>query len=95
MAREKKVAGYVTEIRKLLGTKKIVIGTKEVARLLKQGKVKKVLITSNCPNDVKEDIGNYAKLSKAELVQIDIPNDELGVVCKKPFSISVVGIVKE
>lgn len=91
----KKAAGYVLEIRKLLEAKKIVMGTDEVMKLLKLGKVAKVFVTVNCPDSTKEDIEKYARISKAEVVQLDIPNEELGVVCKKPFSISVAAIVKE
>ena len=90
----KKAADYVIEIRKLLESNKIVIGTDEVMKLLKLGKISKVFITSNCPDSVKEDLEKYAGISKAEVVQLDIPNEELGVVCKKPFSISVAAIVK-
>ncbi len=95
MAKAKKTVGPAVEIRKLLGTGKLVIGTERVIKGLKRGEITKVLITSNCPEDVKEDITNYAKISKAEVVQLKIPNDEMGVVCKKPFSISVAGIMKE
>ena len=33
----------------------------------------------------------YAKLSNVEVVNLDIPNDELGLACKKQFSISILG----
>ena len=85
----------VIKVRKELETEKIVIGAERVGKLLKQGKIKKVMITSNCREDVKEGIESYAKISKTEFVQLEIENDELGIACKKPFSISVVGVVKE
>ena len=83
------------ELRKLMETKKVIVGTDRVIKQLKLGKISKVFLTVNCPEDVKADVGAFAKISKTEVVQLDIPNDELGVVCKKPFSISIAGIIKE
>jgi len=89
-----KTTSPASEIRKLLGTKKIVIGTERVMKQLKAGSIEKVFVTSNCPEDIREDISRYARISKAAVVELEMPNDELGIVCKKPFSISIVGIVK-
>ncbi len=95
MTKKKAVApGKSAEIRKLLDTKKLIFGTERVIKQLKLGSIARVFVTSNCPDDVKEDIARYAGISKAAVVQLEISNDELGVVCKKPFSISVVGLLK-
>jgi len=82
----------IDEIKKGLKDKKAVIGTARSLKALKLGKVKKVFITSNCPASVKKDIKYYAKLSNVEVVQLKQPNDELGALCKKPFSISVISL---
>ncbi len=82
-------------IRKLAESGKLVIGTARTVKQLKQGRIKAVYITSNCPDSVRENVKKYAGLSKADVVEIELPNEELGVVCKKPFSISIAGIVKE
>jgi large subunit ribosomal protein L30e len=96
MAKKKvQTANPAQELRKLLETGKVVIGTDLVMKQMKLGKISKVFLTVNCPDEVKEEIEHYAKISKAEVVLLQIPNDELGVVCKKPFSISVAGILKE
>ena len=84
----------IEEIRKIVKEGKAVIGTKEVLSQLKLGKISKVYVTANCPEKIKKDIEHYAGLSDAKIVQLDQPNDELGVVCKKPFSISVLGLAK-
>ena len=73
---------------------KAVIGTKEVVKNLRLGKLSKVFLTINCPAKVKEDIKHYAKLTGAEVIQLKQPNDELGVLCKKQFSISMLGLIK-
>ena len=92
MARKKTITS--TEIKKLIKTKNLVIGTERTIKNLKLGKVDKVIISSNCSENVVNDLNYYGALSKAEIVKVSYPNDELGVICKKPFSISVLSILK-
>ncbi len=84
----------LAELRKQIHGSKVVIGTAEVSGLLKQGGLAKVFIASNCPDGVKADIRHYCGISGCELVELSVPNNELGILCKKPFSIAVVGILK-
>jgi len=84
----------IAEVKKIVKEGKALVGTDNVMKELKLGKLSKVFVTANCPAKVKEDIKHYAKLAKTEVVQLKVPNDELGVVCKKPFSISVLGLRK-
>ena len=72
----------------------IIIGTEMSLKNLKLGRIKQVLLSSNCPDKVEKDINYYAGLSNAEVHKLEYPNDELGVICKKPFSISVLALVK-
>ncbi len=96
MAKKSKVKlSPAAVIKKLLETEKIVIGADRVEKLMRQGRISKVFVTLNCKESVRGDIESYARISKAEFVQLDIENDELGVACKKPFSISVIGVVKK
>jgi len=82
------------EIKKMLKSGNAVIGTEKTMKGLKLGKVQKVLISSNCPDKVVNDISYYAGLSGAEFHKLDYPNDELSVICKKPFAISVLAFLK-
>ena len=61
---------------------------------LKLGKIEKVLVSSNCPASVEKKINHYAALNNTEVHKLEYPNDELGVICKKPFSISVLSFLK-
>jgi len=83
-----------SEIKKLLKEKSIAIGTERTIKNLKLGKVDKVIVTSNCHEKVQKDIEYYASLGKAEILKIKYPNEELGIICKKPFAISVLSILK-
>lgn len=82
------------EIKKMLKSSNVVIGTERAIKSLKLGKVQKVLVSSNCSASVEKDINYYAGLSGAEFHKLDYPNDELSVICKKPFSISVLALLK-
>ena len=82
------------EIKKLLKAGNIILGTQRTMKSLRLGKVEKVLLSSNINEKAEKDISYYAGLSNAEIQKLDIPNDELGIVCKKPFSISVLSVVK-
>lgn len=79
----------IADLRKALKEKTLVIGNKETLNQLRTGKRQKVFIAKNCPKDVKEELEHYCKLSKIDLVELSILNDEVGAICKKPFSISV------
>ena len=78
------------EIRKLLGTGKLVIGTDCVMKLLRDGQLKQVLVAKNCSANVHDDVTHLA--GSAEVVSLDVTNEELGVYCKKAFSIQLLGI---
>ena len=83
-----------TEIKKLIKAKNLVIGTEKTVKSLKLGRVDKVILSSNCAEHTVNDINYYASFSKAETIRVRYPNDELGVICKKPFSVSVLSILK-
>ena len=82
----------VKEIKKIISENKAIIGTKAVLKGLKLGKIAKIFVTNNCPDSIKEDIDKYAKINKIDVVTIEMFNDELGILCKKSFSISVLGV---
>ncbi len=83
-----------TDIKKLVKEKKVIIGTERTIKSLKLGRIDRVIMSSNCAQNTADDISYYAGLSNAETVKVSYNNDELGVICKKPFSISVISVLK-
>lgn len=73
---------------------KLVIGTDRALKGLKNGTVAKLYLAKNSPAKLVEDIEYYIKMSGCELIKLEMTNEELGVVCKKPFLISVVSVFK-
>ena len=84
----------IDEIKKLLKTDKLVIGTERTIKQLKLGKLAKVYLAANCAAALEEDVNHYSKIAGVPVVKLTMPNDELGVICKKQYLISVIGIAK-
>ena len=82
------------EIKKIIKSGNVIFGTQRTVKSLRLGKVEKIMISSNCPERVEKNINYYAGLTGTEFQKLDFPNDELGIICKKPFSISVLAVVK-
>lgn len=79
----------IEDLKKALTDKKMLYGTNETMKALKQGKVKEVFLASNCPAKVVSDIEHYAKLCGASVKRLDIHDKEVALICKKHHSISV------
>ena len=84
----------IKEIKKLMAENKLIVGADEVMKGLRKGSISKVYIAANCPAELKEGLAHYTSIGSVEMVETGIQNDELGDICKKPFSISVMGLVK-
>ncbi|HYD03564.1 MAG TPA: ribosomal L7Ae/L30e/S12e/Gadd45 family protein [Alphaproteobacteria bacterium] len=85
---------YEEDIRKLLTTKKLIIGGDEVLKNARKGGLSKVYYASNADKLTIKDLTKYADLSGFELLDTKLSNDDLGTTCKKPFSISIIGVLK-
>ncbi len=83
------------EIKKLIRDEKLIFGRDIALKKLRLGKVEKIFLAKNCNEELKKDIEYYKNINKFEVAQLSIPNDELGMICKKPFSISIAVKLKE
>lgn len=84
----------IDELKKVIGTDKAIIGTDRTMKALKTGKLAKVYEAKNISQKVKQDIEYYSEHSKTKIVETELTNEELGVICKKTFSISLLGVTK-
>ncbi|MBU1975374.1 MAG: ribosomal L7Ae/L30e/S12e/Gadd45 family protein [Nanoarchaeota archaeon] len=80
------------EIKKNLAS--VIIGTNVVMDNLRQGKIKKIYLASNADASLKKEIEHFKIISYFEIEELNVSNDDLGTECKKPFSVSVVGVLK-
>tara|TARA_Y100000310_G_scaffold262459_1_gene272154 strand:- start:204 stop:467 length:264 start_codon:yes stop_codon:yes gene_type:complete len=81
-------------LRKLLEEEEVIIGSERTIKGLQKGVVSRVLVSSNVAASVKDRISRYAKLSSIPVESIGVANDAVGVMCKKPYSISVLSVKK-
>ena len=94
MAKAKKVDKDIEDIKRLIKEGKAVIGQKSVIRGLRAGSIGKVYLASNSSSILTEDVEHMSRMGSFSIKRLGCPNDELGVICKKPFSISVLGIIR-
>ncbi len=71
---------------------KAILGRERVLKELKAGRLGTVFLAQNCPQKVKDDVQYYARLAAIPVIQLEQSNEEIGVLCKKNFFISVAGI---
>jgi len=79
------------ELKNRIHAGNAIIGNSRVVKALQAGKIKTVFIAKNCPAKIKDDLLHYAKLAGTEVVNLEQNNEELGIICKKNFFVSVVG----
>lgn len=82
------------EVKKLAKTQGVILGSDRVLKLLRENQMESVYLAKNAPKVVAEDVIRYAQLNGTTCEVLDIPNDELGILCKKPFNVAVIGIKK-
>ena len=83
-----------SDIKKMLKNESLVIGSDRVLKLLRAGQMESVYLASNAPKAVVEDVTRYAGLGSVSVEVLQMPNDDLGVACKKPFNIAAIGLKK-
>jgi len=81
------------EIRKRVEAGDVTVGLKQTLLGLKQGTLAAVYVTSNCPSKFKGDLKHNS--GSVKIVELKETNEELGIICKKPYFISVVGLLKK
>lgn len=84
----------IDQLKKLVKSDKLVLGTEKTLKALRGGDLTKVYLSTNVPETVEVDFDRYCGLASIDVVKLSMPNDQLGTFCKKPFSISVLGIKK-
>ena len=73
-------------------TGKVSFGVNAATQNAKTGKAKMIILASNCPQDIKDDVEYYCKLSKVPVMTYKGASMDLAEVCNKPFIISALSI---
>ena len=70
----------------------LLFGEAQTVKLLKQDKLEEVFVSTNYPT--KAHLKKLAEISKTKITVLKETNEELGALCKKPFSIAIIGLKK-
>jgi ribosomal protein L30E len=95
MAKKKTISETKKLVQELLAKETLIFGTGRTIKELKKGKLRKVFYAANCPETAKTQIIRYSRQSDLDKQELPLQSSQLGVLCKKTFSISVFGVKKE
>ena len=73
-------------------TGKTKLGSKRTIDAARTGKAKLIIIASNCPSPVRRGIEYYASLSSIPIYIYNNSNIDLGIACRKPFTVTAMAI---
>lgn len=79
----------MNDIIDIIKEKTLTIGTDKTIKNMKNGRTKGVFLAKDCKKETVDEITHLAKISSIEIVKLEQTNKEIGILCKKPFSISV------
>lgn len=73
----------------------LLFGAKQTFKQIKLGKIKEVFLADDCMPEIKEKIENYSKFSNIQINKMSQNKEELALICKKGFPISIIGVLNE
>ena len=73
-------------------TGKVVLGTNEAIRSAKTGKARLIIVASNSPPNVREDLQYYGKFSGVPVVSYKGDSLDMGMICGKPFAVAALTV---
>jgi large subunit ribosomal protein L30e len=73
-------------------TGKVSFGANTALQNAKTGKAKMLVLATNCPQDIKEQIEYYGEISKVPVITYKGTSMDLAEVCNKLFIISAMSI---
>ena len=81
-------------IRVAVDTGKVILGSNKSLQAIKLGNGELVVMAANAPKNLKEDVEIYSNLSEIPVHIFDGSSVDLGSICGKPFTVSVL-VVQE
>ncbi len=95
MAKKKEIGEELLRLKEKVQQGKAVIGAERVLKGIRSKKLVEVFVSRNCPQKIREDILLYSDLVGIPVTGLELDNEELGILCKKNFFVSVLGIAGE
>lgn len=89
------MANLANDIRLAVDSGKTAIGMRDVMRSINSNEAKLVILSSTLEHSRMDDIKHVAKINGTEVIMFTGNPVELGTVCGKPYSISVLSILEQ
>lgn len=80
------------QLRLALSTGRVQLGSKQTVRELRRGRARMAIISSNCPEKMREPIINYGELGDTPVLIHEKDSVDLGILCGKPYPVSAIVI---
>lgn len=88
------MADLTNDIRLAVDTGKTKVGFNKVVDSIKDNTAKLIVLAKVNDNTISEDIKHLTKVSDIKLLLYDGNSMELGALCGKPFSVSVLSVIE-
>ncbi|RLI08871.1 50S ribosomal protein L30e [Candidatus Bathyarchaeota archaeon] len=75
-----------------VSTGRVHLGSKTAMREMRRGRAKAAIVSSNCPEEIRERIENYGRLAGIPVLRHPKDSLDLGLLCGKPFPVSAIVI---
>ncbi|OKY77145.1 MAG: Ribosomal protein L30E [Candidatus Methanohalarchaeum thermophilum] len=79
-------------IEDVLNTGEVKIGSNETIKSLENEQAELVIVASNCPKEINEEINQKSKEAGTRVIETDYQNYELGKVCGRPHTVASLSI---
>jgi len=88
------MADLSTNIRLAVDSGKVALGINRVMGTIKDNSAKLVVVASKGKKDSIQDIEHLSKIASIKTVMFNGNSIELGAVCGKPYSVSMLAIIE-
>jgi large subunit ribosomal protein L30e len=89
------MADLANNIRLAVDSGKVALGVNKVMDSVKENKAKLIVVAAKNRADILQDIHHASKISNVKTVTFEGDSMELGAVCGKPYSVSVLSVIEE
>ena len=89
------MADLSTNIRLAVDSGRVALGVNKVMDTIKDNSAKLVVAASNGKKDTIQDVQHLSKIANIKVVLFNGNSLELGAVCGKPFSVSMLSVIEE
>ncbi len=83
------------DIRLAVDSGEVVVGSRDVIRTIKGNKSKLVIAAKNIDERSAMEVKHLAKISNLKVLDFEGSSTELGSICGKPFSVSVLSVINQ